>query len=147
MNSQDDSSPVFRNIEAEHQSMRELLKELHHVFDARVDPAGVIQAIGEFVAYLGEHFEHEDKDGFFEEITEVAPRLSRRVEAVSHEHVQLLATAQAFEAHVRDTQGSSSWWDEISQEFHRMVTALMDHERRERKLLREAYLDDIGTGD
>ena len=147
MKPREDPSPILNKIKAEHKDMRELLRELHRILDERLDPTRAITAIGEFVAYLREHFKHEDEDGFFAEITEVAPRLSSRAEATSHEHVDLLTVMQAFDAKVRNTQGSASWWDEIGQEFHRLAKELMHHERREQELLQEAYLDDIGAGD
>lgn len=147
MKPREDSSPVLNKIEAEHKDMREHLRELHRILDTRADPIRAITAIGAFVACLREHFRHEDEGGFFAEITEVAPRLSSRAEAVSHEHAGLLTIMEAFDAKVRDTQDSSAWWNETSQEFHRLIKELMHHERREQELLQEAYLDDIGTGD
>lgn len=144
----DSSSPIFQQIDDEHHQMRELVGNLHRMLDQRSDPAAAMQAMDAYVQYLHDHFQHEDDGGFFDGITNIAPRLSERANAVSHEHEQLLSSATVFRDTLRSTQSpSATWWDEFEQGFHRLAKALMQHERREQELLQEAFLDDIGTGD
>ena len=148
MNGPNKSSPIFEHIAADHARMPDLLNELHRIINDRAEaPKTIAAAIGSFMDYLRDHFEHEDNGGFFDELATQAPRLLDRARDVSGEHAGLLVTMKAFRDSATTGDATEAWWDKMDQEFQRVMKELMHHEQRERELLQDAFVDDIGTAD
>jgi hypothetical protein len=111
--------------------------------------AGVIAALEEVEAEIVDHIEvTEREDGLYDEITDVAPRLSRSIEVLRDEHPEMQAATSAL----RDSLASSPVrGDEAVAEarvaIDHVVAQLVRHRRRGADLLWEAYSLDTGGGE
>lgn len=149
MNRKEDLHPIFGEIDLEHAEMRKLLRSVHSILaDRSRDASEVASVVDSFLAFLKQHFEHEDQGGgFFDQISEQTPRLSERADEVRHEHADLLDDFQALK-HLADAKtADAAWWDQLNSRFQSISKELMHHERREEDLLQESFNEDIGTGD
>jgi hypothetical protein len=95
----------------------------------------------DFEAALARHFEEEEVDGAFHELTERRPDLRSLVEHLGHQHRSILMTLDS----VRQRLGRQHTTDLIAS-----VSALLDrfdaHEREENELLQMAHCLDLGAG-
>lgn len=144
----DDRHSIFRDIDVEHNQMRTLLASVHRVLTDRSHSVGeVVTALESLSEFLRAHFLHEDEGGFFEQITEQAPRLSERAQAVQQEHAALLVDLKSMQQFAAEGTTEDAWWKQLDAEFHRLSKKLMDHEHNEQDLLQRSFTDEIGTGD
>ena len=108
--------------------------------------AGVLEALGEVEHEIAEHIEITERPtGLYDEIVDVAPRLSRNIQRLREEHPQmqeatsnLRACVAAMSAH--DATEVAAARDEIQH----VLGLLVKHRQRGADLLWEAYSLDTG---
>lgn len=145
---QTDRSKVYQHIRDEHEALRQLLGHLHQVLTGRTQmPDHVAEMIASLRKHLTTHFREEEEDGFFDEIVEQAPRLSGQAGQLCEEHISLREAVEELDRVAATKTGSASWWEEVTERFHRLSKKLMHHEHKENELLQDAYENDIGAKD
>lgn len=142
------SRDVFEQTKQEHDELRNLLGEVHRALSKRQD---TVDRIAELLTSLGEHaqthFDREEANGFFEQVTAQAPRLSERANTLLKEHIALREAIRSLSVRARENRSSPDWWEEIEAEFHAFSKRLMQHESEENAILQDAYGQDIGSQD
>jgi hypothetical protein len=104
--------------------------------------------LNEFQSALKVHFSNEElAEGFFEQITAHAPRLSNQAGRLCVEHEELTRKAAELCQFAMAGCPSMSWWRELSNRCQQFSRQLMHHESDESKLLQQAYLEDISAND
>ena len=139
---------VFHEIDSEHQE----LERQYAAFGAILDDESVHvpilrRRLAELAAVLKCHFEHEEEEGYFKEIIEMAPRLSYEAEELESEHDALLGRLEYLDDQLSTTVDSVAEFADLRQEFREFIEACRAHEHRETALVQEAWLTEIGTGD
>ena len=148
MNDPQANHELFEDIRREHEELRELLGEIHQMLAKRLE---AVANVSEMLASLGDHvethFAEEETAGFFDDVTDRAPRLSDRIDALRRDHLELLATVRQLNEVAGSGDGSADWWERLESAFHEFSKDLMHHESAESEILIEAYTDDIGAAD
>jgi iron-sulfur cluster repair protein YtfE (RIC family) len=148
MNEPQPSHEFFEEIRREHEELRDLLGDIHQMLAKRLE---AVASVSEMLASLGDHvethFSEEETAGFFDDVTDRAPRLSDRIDALRTEHQQLLAAVRRLKEVANGGDGSADWWQRLESAFREFSKELMHHESSETEILLEAYNDDIGAAD
>ena len=111
--------------------------------------AAVIEALEEVEREIADHIEITERpDGLYDEIIGVAPRLSRNIELLRHEHPGMQEAATTLRTRlarspVRGDDAVAETKDAVTQ----VVAQLVSHRRRGADLLWEAYTLDTGGGE
>ena len=111
--------------------------------------AGVIAALEEVEDEIVDHIEVTEREhGLYDEITDVAPRLSRNIEVLRNEHPEMQAATSALRALLGSApvQGNEAL-AEARGAIDQVVAQLVSHRRRGADLLWEAYSLDTGGGE
>jgi hypothetical protein len=137
---------VFQEIDVEHRE----LEQQYAAFDAMLDSNSVRvpilrRRLKELAAILKCHFEHEEEEGYFKQVVEIAPRLSHRAEQLESEHDALLRRLDHLDEQLSTTVGDE--FAMLRQEFCQFIEACRAHEQGETALVQEAWLTEIGEGD
>ena len=148
MKDQTAKNDVREQSDLDHQELREQLGEIQCMLAGRLSSAGeVSDAFASLSAHVAEHFIDEESCGLFDHITELAPRLSDRVDTLRNEHSEFRSTMRDLNDLASRGEGSVEWLGQIEEKFHEFSKQLMHHETKENDLLQEAYCDDIGSQD
>ena len=111
--------------------------------------AGVIAALEEVEDEIVDHIEVTERDhGLYDEIIDVAPRLSRNIEVLRSEHPELQAATSALRARLASAPVRGD--DAVAEARHaieHVLAQLVSHRRRGADLLWEAYSLDTGGGE
>lgn len=141
------TGPV-EQVEQQHEEIRQSISDIHRVLRAgEASPPQLASQLSAFCVVLEDHFRTEEAGGFFDQITDQAPRLSSRADKLCHEHQQMLDSAKSLVKQAIDGDGSEGWRDKMGAAFHDFGRSLMHHESEENELLQQAYTDDIGDKD
>ena len=141
-------NPLHEHMRVEHEELRESIGSLLHTIRTRSVKAKEIKPlIAQLCQRLKTHFEEEEAGGFFADITQQAPRLSREVDTLCEEHTKLLDEAVELAEKSGHCQDTDAWWNTIEQEYEQLRKQLLHHESDENLLLQQAYNEDIGTQD
>ncbi len=111
--------------------------------------AGVIAALEELADEIVDHIEVTEREhGLYDEITDVAPRLSRNIDVLRGEHPEMQAATSALRARLANApvRGDESL-AEARVAIDEVVAQLVSHRRRGADLLWEAYSLDTGGGE
>lgn len=96
------------------------------------------------------HFALEEAYGYFEDATEVAPRLSAQADALRGEHgglfMELCRLSDRAEELCYGAHSVRAMY-EVAERFRAFDDRLRAHEARENELILQAFDDDIGVGD
>ncbi len=145
---QQEAVDINEAIRKEHDELRALLGEIGQILSARQVPLEeVLRKLSLLRNQLETHFQHEEAEGFFEQIADHAPRLAGRINNLCTEHVSMLEEIDGLMEQAMQGDGSDGWWQFIAAAFHDLSKRLMEHERVENELLQRAYTDDIGSKD
>jgi len=109
----------------------------------------VIAALEDLEAEIVDHIEVTEREhGLYDEITDVAPRLSRNIEVLRGEHPEMQAATSALRALLGSApvQGNEAL-AEARGAIDQVVAQLVSHRRRGADLLWEAYSLDTGGGE
>jgi hypothetical protein len=111
--------------------------------------AGVIAALEELEDEIVDHIEVTERDhGLYDEIIDVAPRLSRNIEVLRGEHPEMQAATSALRARLASAPVRGD--DAVADARHaieHVLAQLVSHRRRGADLLWEAYSLDTGGGE
>lgn len=135
-------------IEAEHHALGQEASALHELMTEPDRQRVVVQErLLQFAEHVSEHFENEERGGYFSDAVKKAPHLSSMAAKLEEQHEPLLESLQALTTLARAGVESEAWWDRIAADFDRLAQQLQQHELGERSLLQRAYGQDIGSGD
>ena len=142
------SCEIIEKIKQEHDALREKFRQIHDVLAGpEIAAKPMVSLLRELHNALQVHFSNEESDGFFEDVTARAPRLTIRADELCTEHEQLLHRATELCEFAETDRPSLAWWRELSSGCHEFSKQLMHHESEENKLLQQAHQDDIGASD
>lgn len=142
------TSTVFENIDGEHRDLERQYAAFDLLLDSETLRINILRKrLKELAAVLRSHFEREEEQGYFAEITQLAPRLSHCAQALEEEHDALLMRLVQLDDQLAATADVESEVAELRQEFTQFIKACRSHEHRETALVQEAWLTEIGTGD
>ena len=148
MTEQQNRHALFDQIQRDHQELRNLLGEVHHVLARKLESvARVAEMVGSLANHIEAHFEEEEATGVFDEVSEREPRLSSRAKELRAEHDRLRQTVQALSQAAKSGDGAADWWEQLETAFHDFSKDLMRHEHQENELVQVAYEQDLGAGD
>ncbi len=110
--------------------------------------AAVVDALGELEAEIVDHIEITERpQGLYDEITDVAPRLSGSIEILRHEHPEMQEATTGLRARLASsTDRGDQAVVETRDAVGEVLTQLVNHRRRGADLLWEAYSLDTGGG-
>lgn len=142
-------SVTARHVEDvhEHLELRRLLERLSAAFEANESRDDLAVALGELRDSLDEHFQHEEVNGYFDEILERAPRLAPKVAELKRQHPSLLTAARGIQTWVDQAGGDETAMERAESEYREFILELLSHEGAENDLLQQAYNEDLGTSD
>ena len=136
------------SIVHEHAQLRLILDSVREtLLDRQATPQVVAAMIIELSSRIKQHFDHEEQGGFFEEVIDVAPRLSDRAEALLQQHLEFVDQLDLLQQHAESPAPSDSWWARLIQLFDEFLHRFLAHEQAENALLLQAYNEDIGAED
>ena len=142
------STHVFEEIDTEHRELDGLYAQIRVSLNDGLAPPRVIRKwLIELAAKLSGHFASEEEGGYFDEIVELAPRLSSATEALQREHGELLNRLELLQERLSTVSSGSYQLESIAQEIEAFLCQCDLHESRESALVQDAYLSDIGLGD
>jgi hypothetical protein len=109
--------------------------------------ADVSLALDQLRAVFGHHVADTEVDGgFFDEILEEEPRLTRAVERMRADHVTIATTADDLGERFHDA-GANADVDALRAAVLDLIRALLVHRHRGSELVYEAYNVDLSVGD
>jgi iron-sulfur cluster repair protein YtfE (RIC family) len=148
MNMTNVPTEAVERILQEHEALREKVRRIHGVLaQPEPTPNDIADLLREFHTALLVHFSNEENDGFFDEVTTQAPRLTAEAGKLCLEHVQLLGEADELCRFAAAGSPSMAWWRELNSRCHGFSRRLMRHERNENRILQEAHQSDIAAYD
>lgn len=142
------NSPSYEQVRQEHDALRELVGTIQLKVRRRsAPPDEVARLLSTLCQRLRTHFELEESDGFFEQITRDAPRFCRKIDLLCVEHSELLSEANELAEESKHCHDTDVWWGTMARDVQRFSNRLMHHESEEIKLMQQTYNDDIGAQD
>lgn len=97
--------------------------------------------------HLADHFDQEERGGFLEESLTKLPRLADDVREVLAEHPRLLSEIDGLIERVSRGDISAAGWQALCRDVDQFVTRLVEHERRESRVVQQGYNEDLGLFD
>lgn len=94
----------------------------------------VAELLSDLSEELREHFALEETDGYLAELTRVAPDLSKQVETVQWQHVDLFQLSARLVGLARDAGTSAEQWQKIDADLRDFADRLRSHEREEMEM-------------
>ena len=142
------TTEVFEEIGAEHQELERQYAAFVEFLDGETVQVAILRRkLAELTVILKCHFEHEEQDGYFAEIIEIAPRLSYEAEELEAEHDGLLGRLEHLDERLIVLHDDVDEIARLRRDFADFIEACRTHERRETALVQEAWLTEIGAGD
>jgi hypothetical protein len=109
--------------------------------------ADVSAAVDRLCAVFEAHVGDTERDGgFFDELLDDEPRLSRAVERMRADHVTIATTAEELAERLRGA-GADADVDALRAAVLDLIRALLVHRHRGSELVYEAYNVDLSVGD
>lgn len=133
----------------EHEQLHKRIKFLHERIDARpASPDEIVGLLQGLRDALVTHFHNEeDGDGFFAQIVNLAPQLSRQAQKLTHEHKTFLEQVDFLIQLAEQHPGEPMCPANLAAGFRDFSKLLMHHESEENGMLQSVYQDDLGTND
>lgn len=142
------TSVSLEQIQEEHADLRSMLRDLQTAFGEKKQTAEQLATLlDRSRKVLEEHFQHEEKGGFFRGIRESAPQFSDRVTALEHEHPQFLAVIDQLRARVSSHEPEDVWRHDCEKLYEEFRRGFLAHETAEHELMQDAYTQDMGSKD
>ena len=145
-------SPAFRDeMHSQHMRLRLLLRATDEVLSARSGQresrllcSALVVLLTDLSKELPEHFEFEERGGYFMDVVRVAPQMSRELDRFKRDHFELTERSRAVLDLSYDALRHSRRWGEVEKEFGALSARLIIHEREENIILQEVFSQDIG---
>lgn len=132
----------------EHQALQNSLREVQTlVADRSANVLEVLDQVVQFNQQVLNHFDHEEEDGYFIEILEVAPWLSAQIASLRAQHDQFREQLRSLCEFVQTGEGTRQWWSALDDLFDKFTRLYLAHEHAEDSLFQEAYNRDFGGED
>jgi hypothetical protein len=130
-------------------SIEAVLAKLAAASEPGADQAArAIQRLEGLARELRKHFAEEETDnGIFAKALAGAPRLERKVLALRKEHAPLALEVERILQDAGYAGLAPDAWGKVAAKFSAFAQALRHHETAENRLLSDAYLQDLGSGD
>ncbi len=158
MPSLDRADPVILgHILQEHRELHGLLRAAR---EALTPPSGahaaasgkggcdrITEALSRLRDHLTEHFQQEEEGGFLEESLARLPRLAEEAKRVLAEHPGLLDEADRLIQQTSRGDIPAQGWTALCRDVDQFATRLLDHERRENRVVQQGYNEDLGLAD
>ncbi len=143
-------------LHVQHLQMRHSLKALSGLIESVMvgrargealgpDWAAALIVLADLERDLPEHFALEEQDGHLASAVAVAPRFHRKAAHLLAQHADFCDRLTLLLDHARQAGTSVQSWAEVQQDFFRLSTDLLEHERAEGDLIGRAYCEDIGS--
>ena len=138
-------------VQSQHLRLRVLLRGIEEIFDARSaerESESLVSALHALLtdlnAELPQHFDFEEKTGYFVDIENRAPHRSRELETLRHEHEDFAERTRLLLDRFHDAVHESIHWAEVEDRFTSLSNRLRSHEERENRLIQEVMTMDFG---
>lgn len=142
------NATVSATVQDDHQDLLQLVESLRCRLAGPAWGAPMLGSLLEsLVSHLEAHFQHEEVDGFFDEVLDLAPHTVGHVEALINEHQRMLLLADDLVHRYRRQIKTPNSWRELGDTFQSLREMLLIHECDERMLLQEVYTQDEGSKD
>jgi hypothetical protein len=142
---------VGRTSRNEHKAIRAVVEALARRLEGEPDVQSsrrCLEGLEALGRQLAEHFAREEAPaGIFAMALAEAPRLERRVLAVRQQHEPLGAEIQEIITDAGYAGLAPEAWRAVAERFRGFAKSLRHHERAEDRILCDAYLSDLGSGD
>jgi iron-sulfur cluster repair protein YtfE (RIC family) len=136
------------SLREEHACLMELFPRVREVLAARTaKPQKVVDLLEHLAQHVLDHFEHEERGGYFTEAVQAAPQLHKQIKALLNEHTEMALQLIALHQHAASGPAKSDWWRKLEEGFEAFHERFTAHEEAENWVALVAYGDDIGTGD
>jgi len=138
--------PFLNDLVREHRQMHcftQALREALHTGNScgwtvgRASEAGA--CLRRLRDYAREHFQHEEEDGCLEDAIAMMPTCGTSVDALRHEHEEILAALDRFQAAAVLDDNRPDYWKLFAGQIEELLKQLVDHERRESRLIAGAF--------
>jgi len=138
----------YEEIRREHEELRALLGTVHRTLAEQKETVPhVSEMMASLCEHLETHFNEEEFDGFFDDVSQRAPRVTEITNELRDEHNSFRETIRGLAETAANGDASAEWWHRLEHDFHSFSTELMHHESKENELLQDVYTDDIGSAD
>jgi hypothetical protein len=148
------NAAFLQEIKQDNHELGNLLHQATTLLAARrsvhIDFRRLANLLGKLRDRLAMHFSLEESFGYFEDAVAVAPRLSRRAEALRSEHSELFVQCQQLAERAEGLlyhETSSRAIEPLAADFTAFCGRLRRHEDSENELVMQALAEDIGVGD
>ncbi|HEX3998704.1 MAG TPA: hemerythrin domain-containing protein [Pirellulales bacterium] len=147
------NAAFLQEIKEDNRELRQLLEEtgglLARPHEAGIELRRVARLLGKLRDQLAMHFSLEEAYGYFDDGIDVAPRLSRRAEALRSQHPRLFVAlcdlveeAEQLVYHERPLGAG-----DLASGFARFHRQFQQHEAEEISLVVQMFNEEIGGGD
>jgi hypothetical protein len=136
--------PTFEHVLQQHRELDQLVTTLRVIAETprACDLPAVPELLRRLESKLVAHFELEERGGDYDHIVAQRPELEHKVTKLLAEHARILG---AFGALVARSATTSVW--DLAPQLIEAIDALQRHERAETRLMQDAFLVDLATGD
>ena len=143
-----DSNSDFDLVLTEHHFLNNLFAKIEAAIAAGGTPREeMILLIDELKVHVLQHFEHEEHEGLFQQITARAPRLEPEATLLQQQHDTLRASLEEIAAPLSRQSWKPQDMQDVAQGFQTFAEQFKQHEEGENRLLQEAYDRDVGSKD
>lgn len=143
-----DSSAEFDLVLADHKHLNALFTKVRLAFAAdTVDQAELSALLEDLKVQILEHFAHEEREGLFERIGTLAPRLTEEAVGLKQQHQALAELLVAICEPVEQGVLGAPQMQQVATRFTEFLMQFATHEEGENRLLQEAYDRDVGSKD
>ena len=141
-------SSDFEKVLADHNHLNELFDRVLAVMAANAHNRQELSTLlADLKVQVTEHFAQEERDGLFERIASLAPRLEHEAMALQKQHGAL---AESLDS-ICDRSGlktlDAARKQQLLESFRQFLTQFSKHEEDENRLLQEVYDRDVGSKD
>ena len=135
-------------IRHEHDEICELATVLFRILVERhATPDRVGRLLQSLKERVGAHFQDEEENGLFADLSRQAPNREAEVAHLRQEHERLLTQLTDLHRAAETAEFTTACWDHLEKGFHVFNTELCHHEARENELLQRIYDEDVGCND
>jgi RNA polymerase-binding transcription factor DksA len=137
-------------VSTQHLDLQRLLHALSialGMIESRTCETAALVLIADLHDELADHFALEEMDGYFGEAVASAPRLARRVERMQREHAWFCERSSDLLAEASRAAFAPGVWLRVEAGFRDLRADLLAHETAENDVMRDALMDDLGSGD
>ncbi|MBW2723348.1 MAG: hemerythrin domain-containing protein [Deltaproteobacteria bacterium] len=146
------SSPTFGDeMLSQHLRLRLLLRAIDEVLSTPGEQSegqplasALVVLATDLHRELPGHFEFEERDGYFLDVARLAPEMSKELDQLKRDHVDLLERSSALLDLSFQVLKRSRRWAEARSAFGALSSRLIKHENKENSIMQDVFSLDIG---